>query len=221
MAVCRVSTTMTRCLVITRDRVSYTRLCIASLEQHPDLDIHLVDHGSTWGPMLDYLDGSPHPVWRRGDHPPRSLWEWDRLGDLVRDQRYVVTDPDVVLDCPTDWLERLNAELDCGGMVKVGLGLRIDDLPKTRTAHKVRAWEIPFWMSRRPSGAWNAPVDTTLALYPPLTAQPGFHLVPAARLDKPYLIRHLPWYGDLDPAETEHYRQRIIPGSSHWINGGW
>lgn len=212
---------MTPCVVITRDRASYTRLCVASLEQYPELDIHLVDHGSTWGPMLDYLDGSPHPVYRLGDRPPQALWEWSGLAEIVQDRRYVVTDPDLVLDCPPDWLTQLNRELDSGDVAKVGLGLRLDDLPDTPLTAKVRGWEAAFWLSRRPSGSWAAPVDTTLALHQPLTVQPMFRLWPAARLDKPYLARHLPWYGELNPAETEHYRRRIIPGSSHWINGGW
>lgn len=211
---------MTPCVVITRDRVRHLRLCIASLEQ-AGLDVHIVDHGSTWPPMLDYLDTCRHPVHRLDTRPPHALWDWPGLAAIVGTVRYLVTDPDVVLDCPADWLDQLGAELDRGGIVKAGLGLRLDDLPDTELATKVRAWEAPFWTSRRQSGAWSAPVDTTLALYAPLPTQPAFQLGPAARLDAPYLIRHLPWYDDPDPAETQHYRERLCPGSSHWINGGW
>lgn len=222
---------MIACIVITRDRVTCTRECIASLEHYPELDIHIVDHGSYWGPMLDYLDSSPHPVHRQGDHPPRYLWVSDKLADIVgRHARYLVTDPDIVLDAPDDWLEMLHRELDQGDIVKVGLGLRLDDLPDTELAAKVRLWEAAFWQQRRPSGAaWSAPVDTTLALYPPLAGQPDFRLAPAARLDAPYLVRHIPWY-DNNPSlpceatpsdEAAYYRDRALPGSTHWANGGW
>jgi hypothetical protein len=211
---------VTRCLVITRDRATVTARCIASLETCQRIDVVIVDHGSTYPPMLDYLDRSGHPVIYAGDRPPHALWDGDLLAGLVGDSRYLVTDPDIVLDSPADWLDRLGEELDCGDVVKAGLGLRLDDLPDTQLAAKVRAWEAPFWTSRRPSGAWAAPVDTTLALYPPVRSG-GFRLAPAARLDSPYLIRHLPWYGDDDPAESSYYRARAHPGSSHWINGGW
>ena len=209
---------MTVCLVITRDRVSYTRLCVASLED-AGLDVHLVDHGSTWEPMRDYLTNSPHPVHYRGDQTPRSLWEWEDFRKIVGTQPYLVTDPDVILDCPADWLSSLRRELgEHPELVKVGLGLRVDDLPDTRLAAKVRGWEAPFWVTWLCPWTLKAPVDTTLALY-----RPGapFGIVPAGRLAMPYVLRHLPWYSDLDEAETDHYRRSLLPGSSHWANGGW
>jgi hypothetical protein len=216
---------VTPLIVITRDRVTYTRQCLASLEPY-GLDIHIVDHGSTWLPMLDWLAECPYPVHRRGDLPPRALWEWNELDRIVGPNRYLVTDPDVVLDdaCPRDWLARLDEELSAEavhGATKVGLGLRIDDLPDTELTAMVRRWESAFWAARTSSGrAWRAPVDTTLALYRHGAAP--FALGPAARLDAPYLARHLPWYGE-DPAvdETNWYRAYALPGASHWINGGW
>jgi len=213
---------MTPCVVITRDRVSHLRLCIASLERRcAEIEIHIVDHGSTWPPMLDYLDSSPHPVHRVDTRPPHALWNWPRLAAIVGNARYIVTDPDVVIDAPDDWLDHLWLELDAGGIVKAGLGLRLDDLPDVPLSADIRAWEAAFWHTRHSPNAWAAPVDTTLALYPPLPTQPAFALGPAARLDAPYLLRHLPWYDDPDPAETQHYRERMCPGSSHWTNGGW
>ncbi len=214
----------TPCIVITRDRVSYTQLCVASLERFTNLDIHIVDHGSTWPAMLSYLDGTRHTVHYRGDETPRSLWQWDGLEDIVGSEPYLVTDPDIVLDtgCPEDWLCRVSDELWNGGWTKVGLSLRIDDLPESDLAGKVQDWEDAFWITPTRSGkAFQAPVDTTLALYKPLFEARGFSLVGAARMAPPYLARHLPWYGDLDPAETAHYRARALPGTSHWINGGW
>jgi hypothetical protein len=216
---------VTPCIVITRDRATYTQLCVASLELVEGLDIHIVDHGTTWEPMLSYLDASPHPVHHCGSRPPRALWEWEGLRKIVgTGGRYLVTDPDLVLhpDCPPDWLLRLGHELDHGDAVKVGLGLALHDLPDTVLTAKVKAWESSFWGERTPCGtAFRAPVDTTLALYPPLDGHPIFRLTPAARLDAPYLVKHLPWYGDPDEAETIYYRSRVLPGSSHWINGGW
>ncbi len=210
---------MTPCIVITRDRVSCTQLCVESLEQNPDIEIHLVDHNSTYPLMLDYLLESRHPVYFCEDKTAQSLWDWPHLQEIVGDQPYLVTDPDITLSpsCPDDWLCRLSDELWNGGWAKVGLGITLDDLPDTDLAAKVKDWETPFWMTPSRSGmAYKAPVDTTLALYRPLTERPQFALVPAARLAPPYLIRHLPWYREFDQVEMEHYRSRLLPGSTHW-----
>ncbi len=216
-------------VVIVRDRVTVLQQCLASLQQQmpqwpgdvgTDLDIHLVDHGSTWEPMLDWLHDVPYPVHWCGDRPPRALWDWDGLPQIVKDSRYVVTDPDVVLDCPDDWLCRMGDQL-ADDVVKVGLGLRLDDLPDTAVATKAAVWEAPFWHTPRNTWTFRAPVDTTLALYHPLTVQPGFRLFPAARMAAPYLARHLPWYATADTAEDAHYRAHVRPGASHWAHGGW
>jgi hypothetical protein len=218
---------MTPCVIITRDRASYTRRCLSSLARYSDqLDLHIVDHGSTWWPMLQLLEDLEEDegftVHRRGDHGPRSLWDWDGLRDIVGDRPYLVTDPDIELDetCPDDWLSQMGGAL-AEGYAKVGLGLRLDDLPDTPRSLRVADWEGRFWATPGPRGdGYLAPVDTTLALYPPLGDQPRFHLGPALRLAPPYLAHHLPWYEDLDPSETDYYRTRLLPGSSHWVNGG-
>jgi hypothetical protein len=149
---------------------------------------------------------------------------WGGLQSVVGNIPYLVTDPDVVFDdrCPDDWLEQLDVELrSMGDVVKVGLGLRIDDLPDNPLGEKVRAWESAFWARRTwTKRSWAAPVDTTLALYRSLGVMPGSRITPAARLDVPYLLRHLPWYGDLDEAEAEYYRTHLVPGSSHWSHEG-
>lgn len=210
---------MIPCIVITRDRVSCTRLCVESLEQNPNLDIYLVDHNSTWPPMLEYLETSPHHVFYAEDKTAQSLWDWPTLAKIVGNEPYLVTDPDIVLDpsCPDDWLCRMSDELWSGGWAKVGLGLRLDDLPDTEIASRARIWEAAFWMTlSRTGNAYQAPVDTTLALYPPLAQRPMFSLVEAARMAPPYLIRHLPWYREFDKAEMAHYRSRLLPGSTFW-----
>jgi hypothetical protein len=218
----------TPCIVITRDRLSYAKACLASLEQYAYLvDIIIVDHGSTYPPMVDWLlHESLCPVFYCGERSPRALWEWDRLRSIVGDRSYLVTDPDVVFDdaCPSDWLARMDDEMHQRRTpVKVGLGLRVDDLPAGTLGGRVRAWEGAFWLERTASGrAWKAPVDTTLALYPPLSVQPGFEWVNATRLDAPYLLRHLPWYGELDAEEAAYYREHALPGATHWsVTGGW
>lgn len=215
---------MTPCVVITRDRASYARRTLEALHGFAgDLDIHIVDHGSTYGPMLDLLAEVPYPVHRRATHPPRDIWAWEGLREIVGDCCYLVTDPDLVFDgdCPRDWLDRLHEVLHRRDsyVIKVGMGLRLDDLPPTPLTSKVTAMEKAYWVSPYPAGiAWHAPVDTTMALHRPLAEVPHFGLAPAARLNAPYLMRHLPWYGDLSPEETAYYRRHHVRGASYWID---
>lgn len=220
----------TPCIVIARDRVSLARRCVASLEERGAglLDIHIVDHGSTWKPMLSWLETTPYQVHLRGDRSPRELWSWDGLVAIVGDGPYLVTDPDVIFDdaCPADWLDALSAELaePMDDVVKVGMSLRVDDLPGTPMGDAAREWEAPFWRVRSSSGfAWRAPVDTTLALYRPLRAIYTYAIAPASRLDAPYRIRHLPWYawwsdGSGESDEDEYYRAHARPGATHWTS---
>jgi len=208
-----------RAIIITRDRVTYARRCLAAL-QEARLDVVVVDHGSTWGPMLDWLDENRELVVRRGDHGPHDLWQGDLLTRLVGHGRFLVTDPDVVpaADCPADWPARLAAGLEAHPQaVKAGLSLRLDNLPEHRTGQRQfidtyerSAWELPL------GGGWfAAPVDTTLAMY---RSAERFDYGPAVRSAAPYQAEHLPWY--VDPAEytneDRYYRARALAGVTHY-----
>jgi hypothetical protein len=230
-------------IIILRDRLSYALKCRDALlragqNSRHSVKLHIVDHGSTYPPCLDWLDYLEEhwpvtrtQVHRLGDAHPRDLWtheNGDFLRRIVGDRRYVVTDPDVVPDeyCPPGWLDYLhqvlNERLD---RVKVGLGLRTDDLPE-RYVHRdtVRAWEAQ-WHKPLPDAPHlhAASVDTTLALYRPLWCQPTFALDPALRTGPPYLARHLTWYEDsANPSEEatwyrEHVARTGLP-PSHWLD---
>lgn len=212
---------MTPALVIFRDRVAYARPCVAAL-QTAGFDVHIVDHGSTWPPALDWLEECGLPVYRRGTRHPRDLWTWPQLPSLTGDGRYLVTDPDVLPDAPSDWPTRLHLALDRHpDAVKAGLGLRVDDLPaRYEHAEQVRRWEAQHWAWPCGDGLYRAAVDTTLALYRPLSEHSGFALGPALRTGSPYLARHLPWYQDstCPTDETAWYLHNLPVGVSHWAD---
>ena len=68
---------------------------------------------------------------------------------------------------------------------------------------------------------FDAIIDTTLALYRPLSETPAF-TVQAVRTGPPYLADHLAWYEDLeDPLpELRHYHEHAEPGISYWTLPG-
>lgn len=228
---------MVKAFVLTRDRVTYARQCIEAMED-ADLDVVVVDHGSTWPPMIDYLGyldglaelygGAPPQVIRGENRHPRDLW---RLGGPIMrmvgaDERFIVTDCDVIPDpaCPADWPARMRATLDRYPAIrKVGLGLRTDDLPDHfQHADMVRTWEAQYQAvadggrlgpMATDGGAVIADIDTTLAMYRRFEA---FTLGPSIRLRPPYVARHLPWYEDTLHLDEEHQYYRDHAEHGHW-----
>ncbi|HWB34990.1 MAG TPA: hypothetical protein VHA75_03095 [Rugosimonospora sp.] len=212
---------MTVAVVILRDRATYAQQCVSALHR-AGLDIVVFDHGSTWPPALDWLDSCGLPVARSGNAHPRDVWESGRLAPYVGSERFVLTDPDVIAP-DTDWLPRLHDLLDrYPTRVKAGLALRLDDLPGcNRDTVKVRAWEHQWWQTEVEPGVYDALVDTTLALYRPLSELPRtFLLGPALRLADVHSARHLTWYEDtINPGEEiTYYRTHVTPGVSHWAD---
>jgi hypothetical protein len=201
-----------KAFIIFRDRVTYARRCLDGLRS-AGLDVHVVDHGSTWPAALVWLaelEESGCPVLRRGENAyPWQLWDWDRFREILwgDTEPYIVTDPDVVPSegCPGDWVERLADVRSRYRAVKAGLGLRLDRLPPSRRQEVISA-EQGFWVDDPEPDVYRANVDTTLALYAPYTEYPLFSLGPSLRLGYPYVADHLAWYeeGELSP-ELRHY----------------
>ena len=149
-----------------------------------------------------------------------ALWRTDLLDRFAIDTPFVYTDPDILPDetCPPDAVGHLcRVLLRHGRPVKVGFGIRIDDLPD-RYRHKdaVTRWEAQFWTEARQlrPGQYWAPIDTTFALY---SARDAYD-VPGIRTGPPYVARHLPWYADSErPDEEErYYRAHAAPSVTTW-----
>lgn len=216
---------LVKAFVIFRDRVSYARRCVTALTAAGLYPV-IVDQGSTWPEALFWLacmEEAGIAVMRRGGGHPRGLWDYAPFGEMRGDERYIVTDPDVVpaADCPRDWPARLSALLDkYPQATKAGLGLRTDDIPEHYSRRdQVISWEAGFWAHPAGDGAYWAPVDTTLALY---REGSGFILDGAIRTGPPYVADHLAWHENLDnpEPEIEWYYEHAEPGIAHWTTRG-
>lgn len=212
---------VTPIIIVTRDRLSYLQRTITSLSHLTDVEVHIFDHGTTEPAAREWLmHVQPHRVVRRGDAYVHSLWDEPEFERLVGDRHFVVTDPDLDLsECPSDVVQRSVATLTHRPhLVKVGPGLRVDDLPNTTLARRVREWESQFWRNEIAFGLYEAPIDTTFAVYRPLTERRDFALGPAGRWGYVSLARHLPWY-EVAPLSDElrYYRDHALPGASHWL----
>lgn len=215
-------------IITVRDRLSPLRELVAWLERAGHHDIWLVDNASTYTPLVEWLERTPHRVVRTGRNlGHRAPWLSGVVADVGQERHFVVTDPDVVPDegCPLDAVDHLRSLFDrYPGVDKVGLGLRIDDLPATyRHRDAVVAWESQFWTDEVAPGVYRAPVDTTFCLYRPGL---GHRDDNALRTGAPYVARHEPWYTDsAHPTdEDEYYRTHADPLVSNWdqeVLPGW
>jgi hypothetical protein len=215
-------------LIICRDRLDPLRQLLDWLDSAGYERPVLIDNDSSYPPLVDFLAGSSAPEAIRLKEnfghlaPWRSKAVQARFGSVGP---IVVTDCDVVPDpgCPDDAIERLaeillrHADID-----KVGLGLRIDDIPDSYgLKREVIAWERKFWEVETEPGVFDAEVDTTFALYRVLGETHS--TIRALRTGDPYVVRHLPWYSDSSNPSSEqvYYREHSDVSISHWESGAF
>jgi hypothetical protein len=205
--------------ICAKDRNTMLKAVVDRLHEQGYDNLTIIDTGSTWPGMLEYLDACGVPVERVEVKvlPHRAIWSCGVLEKhgLVG-KPYVYTDCDVMPDegCPDDWCERLAGLLEkYPKYAKAGLGLRIDDLPVCYDkAQRVRGWEARFWSNPLEWEVYEAEIDTTLALY--RGGQAGFAL--GIRTGGKYVARHLPWYSDTANLSREDIYYRENRREGHW-----
>lgn len=207
--------------IISFERVESLKKLVAWLESVGQRKIVFLDNDSTYKPLLEYYDKSPYQIvrlYRNIGHT--APWTLDFIRTLIPRDYYIVTDPDVLptKECPPNTIGHLleiNAEFPLH--TKVGLGLKIDDLPKTYPLRDhVMEWEQQFWKTELRPNIFEAGVDTTFALYKP--GSYNYTLHPSIRLGEPYVARHMPWYSDPSKLSDEdaYYKLRANANITSW-----
>lgn len=206
--------------ITTRDRCTDLVLLLERLRDHDN--VTLVDCVSTYEPMLDFLNETDRKVVRLEENLGHNA-PW-AAGLVPSTGQYIVTDPDIVPseECPDDFVEYLSEVVRGNpGLIKAGLGLKIDDLPDHYLLKpEVLAWEGQFWSHLRKgrrSFLYDAPIDATFALYASGVTAPA--LMPAMRTGAPYVARHMPWYSDSqNPTEEEiYYKEHASRSVTSWV----
>jgi hypothetical protein len=204
------------------NRLSYLLQLITWLENAGMRNITILDNDSSYPPLLKFYETTKHRVVRLGANLGHlALWKSPVYNEICN-RYYIYTDSDVVPSeiCPADVFEVLLRELEkYPAIEKIGLGLKIDDLPDHYSAkQKVIGWESKYWQKPVSGFVYHAEVDTTLALYRPFTDGSKW-VAPAFRTGIPYVARHLPWYeNSANPGEeSEYYAAHVRQGASHWI----
>jgi hypothetical protein len=210
--------------VIINNRNRYTMLkqLISKLEEFEIKNIHIIDNNSDYPPLLHYYKEIPYTVYLLDSNVGcYSLWK-THIFQRFKDCFYIYTDSDVVPveECPNDLLTNLKNELLARSDIdKVGLGLKIDDLPdENDMKQKIISWEKQYWEKPLSPLLYEAPIDTTFALYKP--GKQGGWWLKSARTGYPYIARHLPWYlnSSAQTEEEQYYIQHASIDSSWYKN---
>ncbi|WP_434661757.1 glycosyltransferase [Paraburkholderia sp. A3BS-1L] len=211
--------------VISFNHLSYLRTIIAYFEKAGFDNIHIIDNASSYPPLVEYLRNSQHKVHYMGsNYKHMVLFDSMKFKELVDDNYFVLTDPDVlpVEECPTDFLYVfLDALLRHPTKNKIGFSLKLDDIPNHyELKDNVLKWEGRFYEKAEKCGdmtIYNAPVDTTFALYRPRKEWRNADFFSAFRTGAPYTARHLPWYRDISQmTDEEIFYRGVDQGSSNW-----
>ncbi|MFL5753385.1 MAG: glycosyltransferase family 2 protein [Bacteroidia bacterium] len=205
------------------NRLTYPKLLIAKLESWGYRNIFILDNNSTFPPLLEYYKNTSCKVIRLKENMGyMALWK-SGCYTKFKSGYYVYTDPDVLpLDsCGEDFLLVMLDQLKkYPAIEKIGLALSVHDLPDHYALkEKVIAWEKPHWEKKITEMIYDAPVDTTFALYRPL-AKGNAEQCPAYRINGRYGAKHLPWYEDSANLSEEelYYQGSITKKDSYWIN---
>lgn len=210
-----------------RDRLEPLLSLLNYLERTDHDEIYLLDNDSAYPPLLEYFAATPHRVIRLGRNVGRlALWDANVLTELNVTGMFVFSDPDIIpdADCPLDAIEYFAEILDrYPQRAKVGFGLRIDDLPDSyRFKNEVVVWESQFWERQLAPRLYDAPIDTTFALYRgpmPDGFERSNEFERSIRTGYPYVARHTPWYcDDRSLSDDETFYRKRAEGSdvNHW-----
>jgi len=154
------------------------------------IDPVFIDNNSDYMPLLSFYGTTAYEVIRMDqNYGYKVVWEQKLLEKLGITGNYIVTDPDLDLTgIPDDFLSVLEEGLRRYHQYdKCGFSLEIKDLPKTPFCPL--DWEIQFWQNPLDGRYYDAPVDTTFALY-----KVPYHSTKGLRTNRPYTCRHMPWY---------------------------
>ena len=216
---------MTPIIINNFNRLSHLRRVIDSLTTRGYENLYVIDNASNYEPLLEYYRDSGVRVFYLDTNVGyTSLWRTPIQKNFVHSY-YAYTDSDIepVPECPDDFVAYFKTVMDRYPQVrKVGFGLKIDDLPDSFALRKsVIDHESKFWGRPLEPGLYEAPIDTTFALYRPGVV--GGWWLPAIRTGKPYCARHLPWYADsANPSAEDLYYQSTSSAPTHWtqMEGG-
>lgn len=156
-----------KCFIVNFNRLTLMKN-LADFLSSKNIDVYIIDNNSSYPPLLDFYETTNYNVIKMDGNFGNNVFWGEKLYDQLKlNENYLLTDPDLDLtSIPDDFVEVLNQGLKKYPQFdKCGLSLKIDDLPDTEMASEIKDWEKWFWTKKLDDTYFEAPVDTTFALY--------------------------------------------------------
>ena len=213
-------------IIISRNRRSLIENAIDFALSNQNIRIHLMDMGSTYKPLIQYLkqieSRASVTVTYLENLGPRRLWisqDFQRIASSANG--FFLSDGDIDYSYTSTGIFEhfVNLSKKYPGIRKIGAALRIDDLPQEFSkTQKIIDSELSNWDKRRmiSENLYFAPLDTQFAYYPKYTQD--FFLWPSFRIAGQYQVRHAPWYTDYE--NLSHEEAFYIKNALKWGNAG-
>lgn len=215
-------------IIINFNQLFYLKQLISFLEQKKTKNIIIIDNNSSYPPLLDYYNeiNNRVTIHRLNENLGHLvLWKKRELFKKYTKGFFVLTDADIVpnSNLKEDYLNGLlKMLLKHKTKSKVGLALKIDDIPNTFILKEnVINWETKFWISEIEKNVFDAEIDTTFALYWPKTDRLINYLYPsffnALRIGGEYIATHGGWYIDHNNlTEEQKFYFKTANNSNSW-----
>lgn len=193
------------CIINNFNRLTTTKKLADDLHKLGYTNIHILDNKSTYPPLLEWYSNCPYTVKRlEENHGPLSVYNSGYINEFINEPWIAYTDSDIELNIntPSNFIEYLISIAEKYNRTKVGLALRIDDLPANMYSEHYRSWESKYWATTVEPYVYEAQIDTTFAII-----KPGLPFdYQALRIGSNFTAKHLPWYTQFDNlTEEEKY----------------
>lgn len=205
------------------NRLSSTRNMYEFLKNRGFTNVVILDNGSNYPPLLDwYATLEERVVFRfNKNFGAHSLFTSGYLANMGSIEYLVYSDSDLEFNplMPEDFLETMSSAMLKYNENKIGLALRIDDVPESCSRNCFSGsidHEKQFWVDELEKDVYRAMVDTTFCLI----RNPQKHDYAALRIAGNFTARHLPWYQDYATLnEEEIFFIETANSNSNFRNG--
>lgn len=182
-----------------RNRLTTTKNLVRDLTNLHLNEITIIDNDSTYPPLLEWYETNPCTILYENNLGPYAIYH---LPVFRKFTQVIYTDSDIELNpqTPTGFIETLQGISRRYNIPKVGLGLRIDDLPDNPQTQSYKNWEASQWVNQIEPDIYKGHIDTTFALLNPSVP----FSYEGIRVCYPNMIaRHSPWYLDFSNLSVE------------------
>lgn len=191
------------------NRLSTTRKLYKDLATLGYTNIIILDNRSTYLPLLDWyrsLKNKPgvtvHLLGRNCGH--QALWKSGLINSFTGYDYIAYTDSDLELNknTPKNFIEQMANISKHFLFDKVGLAIKIDDLPNNFMGKTIKGTESIYWVKKivyRHYELYQGMIDTTFSIINPRKS----FLYPALRVAGDFTCIHKPWYIDFDNIDKE------------------